>query len=313
MHRLFRAFVLVCGLVALPALASAQAIFPNGGSVGMVPPVGMSEIPGVAGFEDRAEKAAILIVELPHGDFDTIVKTFEPEALQSKGVTIEGRRDITLTDGGRGLLLTGYQSVGTIAVKKWILLAGGKTQTAIVTVQFPEEASGRYPDAAIEAALASIVFRPPPTEAELLARLPFTFESLEGFRVLKILGNSAVLLAKGDSAAPQEGQTIFIVGLVPGEVNENERESLAKRAVASVPGVRELRVERGGPLRMGGQPGIEIVANATDLRTEKPVKVVQWLRFGRMGYLRMIGVVPAAEFEKDFTALRALRDGVNLR
>lgn len=304
---------LAVALLGAPVLARAQVIFPNGGSVGLVPPVGMSEVPGIAGFEDRAAKAAILMVELPHGEFDAIVKTFEPDALQSKGVTIETRKDVELADGGRGLLLSGYQTVGAMALKKWILLAGGKTQTAIITVQFPEDAADRYPDAAIETALKSVVFRAPPTQEEMLARLPFTFASLEGFKVVKVLGNSAVLLTRGDVDKPEPGQPIFIAGVVPGEIGENERESLAKRAIASVPGVKDLRIERGGALRIGGQPGIEILANGVDPQTGKPVKVAQWLRFGRASYIRMVGVVPADRFDEDFTALRALRDGIEPR
>ena len=313
MRRLVPAIVLIAALAGSTLAALAEPVFPNGGTVGMEVPAGMTPIPGAAGFEDRAAKAAILMVEVPHGDFDAIVKTFEPDALQSKGVTIEGRREIALPDGGRGLVLTGYQTVGAAAIKKWIMLAGAKTQTAIVTVQFPEEASSRYPDSAVAAALASVTFRAPPSQEELLARLPFTFQSLEGFKVMRVLGNSAVLLTRGDDAAPDEGRPIFIAGVVPGEVGENERESLAKRAVASVPGVRDLRIERGGPLRIGGQPGIEIVANAVDLQTGKPVKVAQWLRFGRSGYIRMVGVLPADDFARDFDSLRALRDGLELR
>ena len=313
MRRLVRAAVLIAALAGSSLAVHAEPVFPNGGSVGMEVPGDMVPIPGAAGFEDRVAKAAILFVEVPHADFDTIVKSFEPDALQNKGVTIESRKQVTLADGGRGLILSGYQSVGAVAIKKWIMLAGGKSQTAVITVQFPEAASERYPDAAVEAALTSVVFRAPPSQEELLARLPFTFQSLEGFKVLRVLGNSAVLMTKGEAATPQEGQPIFIAGVVPGEVGENERESLAKRAVASVPGVRDLRVERGGPLRIGGQPGIEIVANAVDLQTGKPVKVAQWLRFGRANYIRMVGVLPADDFARDFDSLRALRDGLELR
>ncbi|MBS7543592.1 hypothetical protein [Ancylobacter oerskovii] len=313
MRRLVRAVVLIAALAGSPLAALAEPVFPNDGSVGMQPPEGMTPIPGVAGFEDRAAKAAIVVMEVPHGDFDTIVKTFNRETLQQQGVTVEGQREIALPDGGRGLVLTGYQSVGAVALKKWIMLAGGKSQTALVTAQLPEESSSRYSDAAIEATLASVVFRAPPTQEEMLARLPFTFQSLEGFKVMRVLGNSAVLLVKGEEAAPQEGRPIFIAGVVPGEVGESERESLAKRAIASVPGVRDLRVERGGPLRIGGQPGIEIVANAADLQTGKPMKVVQWLRFGRTNYIRMVGVLPADDFARDFDGLRALRDGLEPR
>ena len=307
-------------LLLAPVAAMAQAVFPNQGSIGIVPPAGMVEIPGVAGSEDREAKAAILMLELPVAAYADITRTFEPDALQSKGVTVEQRRDIELAGGEKGILLTGYQSVGTIALKKWILLVGAKDVTAMVTVQFPEAASARYSDETVEAALRSIVFRAPPTQEELLARLPFTLGDLQGFRVLKVLGGTAVLLAKGEGPAGTASKAVdvadqpfFIISAARGEVREDDRESLAKRAIASVPGVKELRVERGGPLRIGGQPGFELMGKAFDQQSGKPVKVAQWLRFGRAGYLRMVGVAPEDRFGAEFDAMRALRDGIELR
>lgn len=294
--------------------AAAQAIFPNQGAIGLVPPPGMSEIQGVSGFEDRAARASILMVEPPPSEFENILKTFTPQALQSNGVTIEARRDLDLADGQKGVLLTGYQSVGAVALKKWILLAANKNQAAIVTVQFPEDASSRYPDAVIEAALRSLTFRAPPSQEELLARLPFTISNLEGYRVLRVLGGTALLLTKAAADAP-EGDVLpyFIVGAARGEIREEDRESLAKRAIASVPGVKELRVERAGPLRINGQPGIEIIAQGEDMKSGKPVKIAQWMRFERTSYLRMVGVMPADSFEADFGGMRGLRDNVEMR
>lgn len=314
MRRFAKALLGIFLLLGLPLPAMAQAVFPNQGSIGLVPPPGMTEIPGVGGFEDRAAKASILIVEMPPGAYDTILQTFDPQALQAKGVTVEGRRDIELADGHKGVLLTGYQSVGAIALKKWIMLAEGKGQTAMITVQFPEESTARYSDEAIETALNSLAFRAPPTQEEMLGRLPFAISDLGDFRVLRVLGGSAVLLtgapadAKGGDVLPY-----FIVGVARGEIREDERESLAKRALASVPGVKEIRPERGGPLRIGGQPGVEIIAKGVDMQTGKPVKVAQWLSFGRGSYLRMVGVAPEEDFDKNFNRLRGLRDAVQMR
>lgn len=314
MPRLIRALVATFVLLMTPVVVSAQTIFPNQGQVGLIPPPGMVEIPGVAGFEDREAKAAILILEMPAAAYADITRTFEPEALQSKGVIIDQRREIDLPGGRKGTLLTGFQTVGAVALRKWILLAADKDLSAMVTVQFPQNVSERYSDAVVEGTLKSVVFRPPPSQEELLARLPFRIGDLEGYRVLKVLGGSAVLLTKGEAGNPEsEASRFFIVSAARGEVRQEERESLSKRAIASVPGVKELRVERGGPLRVGGQPGFELIAKALGQQSEQPVKVAQWLQFGRAGYVRMVGVSPEGDFTADFTAMRALRDSIELR
>ena len=41
-------------------------------------------------------------------------------------------------------------------IRKWILVAASPALTALVTVQMPEAATARYPDAAIRAALATL-------------------------------------------------------------------------------------------------------------------------------------------------------------
>ena len=314
MRRLLSAFVTAVLLMWAAQPASAEAVFPNQGSIGLTPPPGMTEVAGVAGFEDRTAKASILVVEVPSAVFEGVVASFASDALQKQGVTVEQRRDIVLASGTKGVLLTGYQSVGAIALKKWILLASGKDMGAIVTVQFPEAAAATYPDAVVEAALKSVVFRAPPTQDEMLARLPFTIANLEGYRVLKVLGGTAVLLTKAPVETKEgEGHPFFIAGVAMGDVREDDRDSVAKRAIATVPGVRNLQIERGGPQRIGGQAGFELIAKGEDARTGKPVKVAQWMRFGRTSYLRMIGVAPAESFDTDFDGMRGLRDGIELR
>ncbi|MDQ0511148.1 hypothetical protein [Ancylobacter amanitiformis] len=320
------AAILAALLACLPLLlagvlpAAAQAVFPNQGSVGLEPPPGMVEIPGVSGFENRGAQAAILILEVPAAAYDDVIASFRPEALQGKNITIESKRDFELANGSKGMLFAGYQSVGAVALKKWILVARNDTTAAMVTVQFPEAASAGYSDAMIEAALRSITFRAPPTQDEMLARLPFSIANMEGYRVLKVLGASAVLLVKGEGVKGEgtgpdaAGEhPYFIASVARGDVREEERESLAKRAIATVPGVKNLRIERGGPLRIGGQPGIEVIASAEEVQSGKPLKVAQWIRFSRGNYLRMVGVAPADGFDANFDAMRGLRDGIELR
>ncbi len=38
--------------------------------------------------------------------------------------------------------------------------------------------------------------------------------------------------------------------------------------------------------------------------------MVQWLRFGGGGFIRMLGSAPKDEWEKAFPRLRAVRDGI---
>jgi hypothetical protein len=71
-----------------------------------------------------------------------------------------------------------------------------------------------------------------------------------------------------------------------------------------------MRIERSEPLRIGGQPGQEMLVEAKDARNDTALTLVQWLRFGPNGYMRMLGVARKDEWDKVFPRFRAVRDGI---
>jgi hypothetical protein len=75
--------------------------------------------------------------------------------------------------------------------------------------------------------------------------------------------------------------------------------------------LRDLTVTSTEAMRISNLPGFETRATATNLRGD-PVKLVQWVRFGVTGYLRIIGVVREDGWDKLFNRFRAVRDGIEL-
>jgi len=66
------------------------------------------------------------------------------------------------------------------------------------------------------------------------------------------------------------------------------------------------------PQRINGGPGYEIRAQAIGPRGD-PVSMVQWVRFGGSGFLRIIGVGAKNDWDRLFSRFRAVRDGVEPR
>jgi len=93
----------------------------------------------------------------------------------------------------------------------------------------------------------------------------------------------------------------------------NERERFARGVLAETPGIKDIRLVRSEPLRIGGQQGHEIVAEAKDVKTNTDVMVAQWLRFAGRGHLRVLGVARKEGWGEMFSRLRAVRDGIDLR
>ena len=62
-------------------------------------------------------------------------------------------------------------------------------------------------------------------------------------------------------------------------------------------------------MRINGSPGNELRATGKDA-SNASITLVQWLRFGTGGFMRIIGVSPTAEWDSMFPRFRAVRDGI---
>jgi hypothetical protein len=65
-------------------------------------------------------------------------------------------------------------------------------------------------------------------------------------------------------------------------------------------------------MRINNAAGHEIRAEGKD-PAGQPLSVVQWLRFGSGGYLRIVGAGPTNEWDQMFGRFRAVRDGIIMR
>ena len=116
---------------------AADAVFPPGSRIGLVPPPGMVPSDAFDGFADPAKDAAILITVLPAAAYSQFEKTMDTDVLKKQGVNLEKREPIKL-DIGKGFLLTGRQVADKARYRKWLLVAAADDLTALVTVQVPD-------------------------------------------------------------------------------------------------------------------------------------------------------------------------------
>jgi hypothetical protein len=306
--------VLIAVLAALAGPAfGAEPVFPKGSRIGIAPPAGFTPSSRFPGFEDAARNAAITMIALP----DAAYQEFEKSAFVTgaKGLTV-AKREIFAFESGLGYLITGREQVQGEQVRSWYLLANGTTPqlghvAALVAVRIPEKARAAYSDAAIRAALKTVTFRVPPAE-EVLSLLPFKFDDMAGFRVLSISSAGVVVLIDGDSDDLNKNP-YMVVSIGRGAPEDAEsRPRFARDLMTSAP-LPDLSITSADPMRIGGGPGFEIRAEAKGA-DQKPVSLVQWLRFGGgTGFLRIIGIVGKERWDEMFPRFRAVRDGVGPR
>jgi len=291
--------------------AAAQTRFPPGLRIGLTVPGDMTPSSRFPGFEDVDRKAAITILDMPI----TAMEGLERSAFAQSQTDVENlKREAFPFENGIGVLVTGTASENGEKVHKWFLVASSATGpvrdlATLVSVQVPDKAMNVYSDTVIRNALRSVTFRPAPLQ-EQLAMLPFKLDDMAGFRVMSVLPGGGVILIDGlEDDITSHPYMIIAVGR--GAPNAADRSRFAADLLSQAP-LRSLRMQSSEPLRISNGAGHEIRAQAESVNG-KPVRLVQWVRFGGSGFLRIVGVASEAEWDGVFNRFRAIRDGVEPR
>ncbi|HEY7231895.1 MAG TPA: hypothetical protein VH558_16155 [Pseudolabrys sp.] len=302
----------MAGLLVLTAEAGSDPIYPPGSRIGLEAPGDLKPSTRFPGFEDIDRKVSIAILDLPasaYPELETAAFTRLPQDLQ------QAKRESFPFDSGVGFLVSGITHKDGTVLHRWSLLAqavGGtiKDLTALINVEVPESELSVYSDAVIRKALATVSFRPAPV-GEQLSLLPFRLEDLAGFEVVQVMPTGTVVLAdKSDDKTTSRPIMIVSIGRA-GPSDAADRSRFARDLVTTAP-VRDLSIRSAEPMRINNAPGYEIRAEGKD-PAGKALSMVQWLRFGGGGYLRIVGAGPTNEWDQMFGRFRAVRDGIVMR
>ena len=300
------------GLLDLAPATAAELVFPPGLRIGLEPAGDLKLSLRFPGFEDSERNVVVAVLDLPSSAYPELENAF----FNSGQRDLEHMKRESFPFGsGIGFLISGSAQQNGVALHRWSLLAqaiGGSAQnlTALINVEVPESAWSVYSDEVIRKMLASVTFRPAPIQ-EQLSLLPFKLGNLAGFRVMQVLPNGSVILAE-DPTDRIGAQPFMIVSLERGGPAEaGDRGTFARDLLASAP-VRDLTLQSAESMRITGLPGYEIRAQGKD-PAGASVSLVQWLRFGGGGFLRVIGVSPTEKWNEAFDRFRALRDGIAAR
>jgi hypothetical protein len=307
--RLFSALALL--VVTMGGAMAADPVFPPGARIGMTPLVGLVPAKAFTGFETEDQSVKVLIAELPAPAYGEVMNAFKTNPAIAAGAKPES------LETGAG---TAYYTAETIknasgTFRHYSMILSGGTFSGYVEVQVPENATKIYSDDAVRQMFVSAVIRKEVPVAEQLALVPFKVGDLGDFKNVRALGaTGALLLADGDETTGFEAAPFMVIGLVGAVPTQpDDRARFAEQAARAIPGMHSGRITMSEPVRIDGMAGFETRIDATSGRDDKPVTLVQWLRFGGQGSLRIIGSAPRDQWEKAFPRFRAVRDGVEPR
>jgi len=304
-------------LLLLALLSPAQAldiVFPPGSRIGLAPPPGVIPSRGFLGFEDATNSVAVVIASLPPEAYAELERSTSADELKKRGLVFETREDQTLA-AGKAFLVIARQEVDNLKLRKWIFAVAAADLTVLVTVQIPDEAIKTYPENVVRTALSTVTVRASVPVDEQLGLLPFRVGELAQFRIGGVIAGRAIMLtdAKTDEPGP-DVDTHIVVAIAPGGPSQAaQRETFAREIFGTIPNLKDVRLNSAEPLRIGGQPGHQVMAVGKDVRTGQDITIVQWLRFGGGAYLHMIGVARSDAWIPAYARFRAVRDGIEQR
>jgi len=305
--------LLALAFTVFVSVAFAEPVFPPGSRIGLVPPAGMTAGTSFQGFQDQANRVAVVVSEISAQTYDKVAQDFTAEAIRAGGMEEISRETVRLASGD-GLLVVTRQGESGAALRKWALLSRTEDLTAVVIGIVPEAAREAYPDAALRAAFASVAIRARLTEGEMLAVLPYRLADLGGFRLLRASpdGTAVMTLGPNDTTLPAEQPYFMIAPRAVSPPQPAERESFAQRMLTGFLSRPNVRVVNSEQLRIGGAPGYQIVAIGKDEQTGDELAMVQWLRFNP-AVVQMFGIARLDQWEKVLPHMRAVRDGFGTR
>jgi len=311
--RLWSFALLSAACLLTTSAIAAETVFPPGSRFGLVPPAGFEASPSGRGFEDKQNRSAILILEMPQQAFPEIEKAMTADALKKQGVAVAFRESIPLKDG-KGTLIAGRQVVDGVALRKWILLGSTSNATALVTAMVPEDAQKVHSDASLRAALASLEVRTAVPVEEMLSLLPYKLNDLAGMRPIRIEATT-VFMTDGpkDTLDGAEQPAMAITAAPGGPAEQAQRENFARTLFTGFSGYKDMRILSADTIRLGGVQTHQLLAEAKDAKTDADVKIVQWVRFGNGAYIRTVGIARSDIWVDMFARFRAVRDGIGAR
>src|SRR5262249_6250668 len=157
-------------------------------------------------------------------------------------------------------------------------------------------------------ALATLEARPNVPVQEQLQLVPFQVSDLAGMRLVRVVPGAAIQLTDGPGDAFEADQPNMVISVSPGGPQQSgDRDAFARLALGDLPPMKDVRISGSEPMRINGQPGHEIRAEAKDAKTGADIQIVQWLRFGTGAYLRIIGLAPKSSWTEAFMRFRTVR------
>lgn len=287
---------------ALVAGAGAQPQNVAGARVALEPPAGFTPSPRFPGFEHEASGSSILIAELPREAFDELRAGFTAENLGARGVTLR-ETEAARIGGSEGVLLAVSQNAHGTAFDRWIGLFATDSASVIVTATYPSAAAAELAASMRQAVLSA---RMREGAVDVFEGLAFRLTESPRLKIAERVANMLMLTETGDLSQTQLGAPYLMVAgsLSPGPMDDVE--AFSRGRIGQTDGIVDVANLAGTAVTIDGIAGYELVADAREEDTSRPVRIYQVVLPEGSDYVIVQGIVAtnrAAEWIPEFRAV----------
>ncbi len=273
----------------------------QGTDISLIPPRDFKVAKNFSGFEYPKAEASIMVSVLPGGIQKLIVSMTDDRA-KAKGMTVLSRQRIEV-DGKQGLLLNLAQDAGGHPFRKWMLVFGDTSKTALLLATFPKEKEGLLSRAMKDSLLtaktgargeAAAQDIEDDGEAGAAAKpiegVPFKITPAAPLKLAEVINKTVMLTRGGTYPIAEPGDPLFIAGGALSTVTPTDRKKYALARLKATATVKEIEVTTVSEIKINGLPGFEIVAKAKHDPSGTPLLLYQVMLFTADSYYLMQGM-----------------------
>ncbi len=279
----------------------------RGSKVSLIRPPGFTTADTFPGFQQDSTQASIVVTEIP-GAYQQAVAGFTAANLKSRGMTQIGKEQITIA-GYPGLLLQVTQSANATTYRKWIAIFSDANETVSIVATMPQAG-----DPSLFRSLKNSITSAKWSRTKVVdpfADLKYAVIATPDLKFTKRVQNSLLYTKSGVIPATDPNDPILVVSQAISNVVVIDPKQYSQKRIALTQQAKNIEIVSTEPVTIGGLQGYEIVANAVDAFTNKPIVVYQVMLFEGKTYYIIQGLAGSdakskylSEFKKVATSFR---------
>lgn len=259
----------------------------RGSKVSLIKPPGFTTADTFPGFQQDSTQASIVVTEIPAG-YPQAVAGFTAANLKSRGMTQIGKEKITI-DGNPGLLLQLTQSANGTTYRKWIAIFGDASETVTIVATMPQKEQPSL-FRSLKNSITSAKWSRTKV-VDPFADLKYAVTATPDLKFTKRIQNALLYTKDGVVPATNPNDPILVVSQAISTVVVIDPREYSQKRLALTQQATNIEIVSTEPITIGGLQGYEIVANAVDASTNKPILVYQVMLFEGQTYYIIQGLV----------------------